>query len=322
MKYIKYIIFLIVFFPIPCFATVTREEYNNAVANVSIDTANKYQDDFVYSYFWGGTPDNPVSYSYKLNEGMRNAFKGIKTESGYIYGTMKTKAGIQGSYTNKFPVYCLTFVKIMVYHASNGQASFDYGNKDSYEKIKVSELRRGDIIDYKSHIAIFLDDGGDDNNSTWHVAEASSKVQERIIKRDDVEGAFRIKDSVLLTLDPNSINSSYDFHDRLDDAPPVIDSVEEISNSNKIRIKATDYKKYELIKRSDILEPESNGIVAYQVTSSSTKPTTDWKNVSKTTILNIEETVSGNGTYYVYVKDVGGNVAVKQVNLSNIIVDK
>lgn len=322
MKYIKYLVFLIILFPVQCFAIVTREEYNNAVANVSIDTAHKYQDDFVYSYYWGGTPDNPVSYSYKLNEGMRNAFKGIKTESGYIYGTMKTKAGIQGSYTNKFPVYCLTFVKIMVYHASNGQASFDYANNDSYEKIKVGELKRGDIIDYKSHIAIFLDDGGDDNDNTWHVAEASSKVQERIIKRDDIEGAFRVKDSVLLTLDPNAINSSYDFHDRLDDAPPTIDSVEEISNSDKIRIKASDYKQYELLKRSDILEPESNGIIAYQVTTSSSKPTSNWKSVDKTTVLNVEEKVSGNGTHYVYVKDVGGNVTVKQVNLTNIVVDR
>ena len=62
---------------------------------------------------------------------MENAFKGIKTKNGYIYGVRKDDAGIRGSFTNKFPVYCATFVKEMVYHASNGQATFNYGDKET-----------------------------------------------------------------------------------------------------------------------------------------------------------------------------------------------
>lgn len=315
------ILFILFLLPINTYA-VTREEYNDAVANVSISAATTYVDDFQYSYVWGGSPSNPTNMGYKLNEGMKNAFQGIKTKSGYVYGTRKDDAGIKGSYANKFPVYCLTFVKIMVYHASNGKATFNYGDNDSYEKISVSELKRGDIIDFASHIAIFLDDGNDNKTDTFRVAEASAKAQVRTISRSDIETGWRIKDSALQKLDYSEITSSYDFHDRLDDYAPIINTVSEIENTNRVKINATDYKHYDLEDKSDVLEPESNGIVAYQITKSANVPATDWKTVNKTNVLDIETEVDGNGTYYVFVKDVGGNVTTKTINLTKIYVDK
>ena len=320
---VRRLILLLILFILPfnVFA-ITREEYNEAVANVSISAATTYADDFAYSFYWGGNPSNPENKSYLLTEYMNNAFKGIKTKSGYIYGTKKSDAGIHGSFANKFPVYCLTFVKEMVYHASNGKASFNYGSKDSYEKIKISDLKRGDIIDFDSHIAIYLGDGFDNNPNTFYVAEASGKLHVRTIERYDLETGWRIKDSALLELDENIIKSSYDFHDRLDDYPPIINSVNEIENANKIKIKAIDYKHYELKEKSDILEPESNGIVAYKVSNSLASISNNWITVNKTNNLDIEVEVNSNGTYYVYVKDVGGNVTFKTINVTKVYIDK
>ena len=41
----------------------------------------------------------------------------------------------------------------------------------------------------------------------------------------------------------------------------------------------------------------------------------------KIPIINEEVNVKENGVHYIYVKDVGGNVSVKQVNLTKIVVD-
>ncbi len=88
---VKKLILLLILFILPfnVFA-ITREEYNEAVANVSISAATTYADDFAYSFYWGGNPSNPENKSYLLTEYMNNAFKGIKTKSGYIYGTNKS----------------------------------------------------------------------------------------------------------------------------------------------------------------------------------------------------------------------------------------
>ena len=319
---VKRLIFLLILFllPVNVFA-ITREEYNEAVASVSISAVTNYRDDFVYSFYWGGDPSNPENKSYLLTEYMRSAFNGIKTKNGYIYGTKKSDAGIHGSFANKFPVYCLTFVKEMVYHASNGKASFNYGSNDSYEKVKISNLKRGDIIDFDSHIAIYLGDGSDNNHNTFYVAEASGKLYVRTIERYDLETGWRIKDSALSLLDENVIKASFDFHDRLDDYPPIITNVYEIDGANKIKITATDYKHYELKEKSDLLEPESNGIVAYQVNSNIT-PSKDWVGVNKTNNLDVKVEVNNNGTYYVYVKDIGGNVTSKQINVTKVYIDK
>lgn len=299
---------------------VTRDEYNDALANVSISAATTYSSDFVYSYYWGGSPSNPTNMSSTLDKWLKDAYQGIKTKDGYVYGTTKNNAGIKGTFTSKFPVYCATFVKLMVYHASSGQATFNYGSNDSYERISINELRRGDIIDFDSHIAIFLDNGNDSDPNTFHVAEASSKVQIRTIYRSDLETGWRIKDSALAKLSDSIITASYDFHDRLDDYSPIISSVKEIDGTNKVQIVATDYKHYDLIERSDLLEPESSGIVAYQITTSNVP--TAWKKVVKTDVLDVQEEVTANGKYYVYILDIGGNITTKEVNFTKLSIDK
>ncbi len=312
---ILFILFSLIILPISASA-ITWQEYNEAVANVSISAATTYANEFAYSYRWGGDPSNPIDYMDELNSRLTSARKGIKTKFGYIYGSTKAKAGIKGSFAKKFGVFCGTFVHLMIYHASGGKVSLS-----DYDTIKPNELQRGDIIGFHNHIAVFLDDGGDDSPNTWRVAEASSTIRVTINNLEST-GGYRIKQSALSKLDYNTVMASYDFHDRLDDHAPTIENVSEIPNTDRIRIVATDYKHYELSEKSDDLEPENFGIVAYQVSRSSVVPTTDWKDVSKSPVLNIEATVDGNGTFFVFVKDVGGNVTTRQVELKNIYVDK
>ena len=315
-KIIKYLIFLMLIFPINIFA-VTREEFNNAVSSVATNAATNYADEFVYSFYWGGSPSNPINYDYLLKDYVKQGFNGIKIERGYIYASQKRDAGIIGNFQNKFPVYCDTFVRLMVYHASGGKVLYD----TDYETINIKDIQRGDLIHFPNHIAIYLDDNYDTSEYTWRVAEASSKVQVRVISNLP-DKAYRVKESSLSKLDYNTVMASSDFHDRLDDYAPIINNVIEISNTNKINIQATDYKKYELQQKSDILEPENNGIIAYQVTKNNIVPTTDWIKVNKTDNLNVETTVDSNGLYYIWVKDVGGNVAYTSVNLTKIVVDR
>lgn len=309
-------IFLLLLIPSKVYA-LTWQEYNEAVANVSISAATTYSDDFVYTYRWAGTPDNPIDKMDQLNHWQSQLYKGIKSESGSTYGPTKATAGVKGGFANKFPVYCGSFVHGMIYHASGGKVSLS-----DYDKIDANQLVRGDVIQFQNHIAIFLDNANDNDDTTWTVAEASSKIRVTVTTRLPSVYGYRIKSSGLAKLDYNTVTASYDFHDRLDDYPPVIGTVTEIENTNRIQIFATDYKHYDLSKQSDVLEPESNGIVAYKVSTSPVTPTTDWKNVNKGTILNVQEEVEGNGTYYIYVKDVGGNVTSKTVNLTKIYVDK
>ncbi len=316
MKKIVFLLLILILLPINVLA-VTLEEYNKTVANVSLDASTKYSNEFVYSFKWGGSPSNPVDMSSTLNAWLKEGYNGRKVKSGYIYGSMKKEAGINGRFTNRFPVFCETFVKLMVYHASGGMVSYP----DDYETIKVSELKRGDLIHFENHIAIYLDTANDTSNSTWNVVEASSTVHNKVISRTPDKG-YRIKASALAKLNYNTVTSSYDFHDRLDDYRPIINSVSEIEGTNKVKISGTDYKHYDLSDNSDILEPENNGIIAYQVTTSNKVPTTNWKTVNKTNTLNVEVEVNGNGTYYVYIKDVGGNVTSKKVTLTKIVIDE
>ncbi len=315
-KVLILILYLTIFFYYPSISNaVTMDEFRNAVANVSINTTTNYADEFVYSFYWGGTPSNPVKKTDETNRWLNNAKNGIKS-SGKIYASMKSEAGIQGSFKDKFGVYCDTFVRLMVHHASNGAVSYPA----DYETINASEIRKGDLIHYPNHIAIYIDDAGDDNKSTNTVAESSGKLYYRVINRTP-DGGYRLKASALAKLNYNYVTSSYDFHDRLDDAPPVITNVSVLNDTHKIKIVATDYKQYSLQEKSDILEPENNGIIAYQVNTSSSTPTSNWTKVNKTSNLNIEVSINKNGTYYVWVKDVGGNITSKQVKATNLVFD-
>ena len=316
MKKILLLLLIIILLPINVLA-VTREEWNKALAETSNNAATNYSNEFAYSFKWGGSPSNPVDKSSTLNLWLKSAQQGIKTRNGYIYASKKSEAGINGSFQDRFPVFCETFVKLMVYHASGGKVSYP----SDFDTIKVNELKRGDLIHFNNHIAIYLDDGNDSSNYTWNVVEASSTVHTKVISNTPDKG-YRIKDSALAKLDYNTVISSYDFHDRLDDYNPVIESIKEIEGTNRIKIIGTDYKHYDLPDKNDFLEPENNGIIAYQVSKNNEIPTTNWKTINKVEKLNIEVEVEGNGTYYIFIKDVGGNVTSKQVNLTNIVIDK
>ena len=316
MKKILLLLLIIILLPINVLA-VTREEWNKALAETSNNAATNYSNEFAYSFKWGGSPSNPVDKSSTLNLWLKSAQQGIKTRNGYIYASKKSEAGINGSFQDRFPVFCETFVKLMVYHASGGKVSYP----SDFDTIKVNELKRGDLIHFNNHIAIYLDDANDSSNYTWNVVEASSTVHTKVISNTPDKG-YRIKDSALAKLDYNTVTSSYDFHDRLDDYNPVIESIKEIEGTNRIKIIGTDYKHYDLPDKNDFLEPENNGIIAYQVSKNNEIPTTNWKTINKVEKLNIEVEVEGNGTYYIFIKDVGGNVTSKQVNLTNIVIDK
>ena len=313
----KKILLIILFLCFPLMVeAVTMQEYRNAVAGVGISTGSSYGDEFIYSYFFDGTVDNPKDISYKTTKvWLERAKNGMKS-SGLKYG-FKSSPGVQGRFENKFAVYCESFVKLMVHHASNGAVSYP----GDYERIKVSEIQKGDLIHFKNHIAVFIDDGNDDSKYTNTVAHGSSKI-EYVLLNNLPDYGYRLKSEALSKLDYNYVTSSYDLHDRLDDAPPVISNVSVVSGTNKIKIEATDYKKYDLPEKSDVVEPENSGIVAYQITEKDITPTTDWKKINKTTNLNIEVELSKNGEYYIWLKDVGGNVSKKQVNLTTLSFDK
>jgi len=315
-KMVLLIIFIISFNPLKVSA-VTMQEYREAVAEVGRSAATTYSQEFYYSYFWGGTPENPINMKSKTTDvWLKNAKNGIKS-SGYKYGTMKSKAGIHGSFKDKFGVFCESFVQLIVHHASNGAVSYP---KD-YEKINVSEIKKGDLIHFPNHIAIFLDDANDTSKYTNTVAEASSQISVRVLQNLPDYG-YRLKESALANLNHLYVTSSYDFHDRLDDAIPIITNLTVNNNNNTLKIQATDYKSYSLSEHSDILEPENFGISYYQLTNSTTTPTNNWIKITPTSHFTKEVSLSKNGTYYVWVKDVGGNITKKQITITNLSFDK
>ena len=63
---------------------VTMEEYRKAVIAVSESSATTYSDEWAYTFYWGGSPSNPVSESSKLNAWRERAKNGQKS-SGNIY---------------------------------------------------------------------------------------------------------------------------------------------------------------------------------------------------------------------------------------------
>jgi len=66
----------------------------------------------------------------------------------------------------------------------------------------------------------------------------------------------------------------------------------------------------------------ASGIVAYQYSTANnlTAQSTGWNTITTTTEMYVapEYTVSANGTYYFYVKDVVGNVSKEEINIDNI----
>lgn len=296
---------------------VTMQEYREAVAEVGRSAASTYSEEFFYSFYWGGTVDNPINMKSKTTDvWLKNAKNGYKS-SGYKYGSRKSDPGIKGSFTDRFAVFCESFVQLIVHHASNGAVSYP----SDYERIKVSEIQKGDLIHFPNHIAIFLDDANDNRQGTNTVAEASSKISVRVLENTPDYG-YRLKESALAKLNYLYVTSSYDFHDRLDDAIPVITNLSINSSNNTLKIQATDYKHYSLSSRSDFLEPENYGIAYYQITTSSSTPTNNWTKVTPTSNFSKEVPLSKNGTYYVWVKDVGGNITKKQINVSTLNFDK
>ena len=310
----KKIIVFVLFIFLPFYAkAVTMDEYREALAEVGISAGTTYQSEFVYSYFYGGTKDNPINLkSSTTNKWLANGYKGI-TSTGYKYG-FKGNPGVQGSFTNKFAVYCESFVQLMIYHASGGKVS--YGD---YQKVSTSELKKGDLIHFDepdNHIAIYIDDNNDDNPKTFNVAHASAGTASYVLVNRHSDYGKALNESSLANLNYNTVTSSYDFHDRLDDSPPIINSVTQVNN--KVLIQATDYKNYSLSPSNDLLEPENFGITHYALTTSSVEPTT-WSILDKTDHLNAEVgDFTSNGLWYIWIKDVGGNVAYQTLNVSNI----
>lgn len=318
----KLLFFLICFLPFVSHAMVTREEYNKAVLETSISATTTYTQEFVYSFFFDGTKDNPINVKDKtVNKWLDRARKGY-TSSGVTYG-FKNDPGPQKNFKNKFAVYCGSFVNLMVYHASGGVL-----NMDAYEEIKPSEVQPGDLIHFDkpdTHIAVYVNDGNDNNPNTFTLAHATGgKAQLQFVTRTP-DSALRIKSESLLKLDPNLINASYDFHDRLDDFAPIIVNIMQVGTEDKIRVVATDYKHYDLTPHDDLVEVENHGIDYYQVTTSSQTPTTGWNKVDRVDYFDKEITINDEGTLYVWVKDAGGNVAHKAIfipKIERIINDK
>lgn len=318
LKILLLLITIILFYTNPLkINAVTMDEYREAVAEVGRSAATTYSEEFFYSFYWGGTVDNPINMKSKTTDvWLKNAKNGYKS-SGYKYGSRKSDPGIKGSFTDRFAVFCESFVQLIVHHASNGAVSYP----SDYERIKVSEIKKGDLIHFPNHIAIFIDNANDNYQGTNTVAEASSKISVRVLENTPDYG-YRLKESALAKLNYLYVTSSYDFHDRLDDAPPIITNLSINSSNNTLKIQATDYKHYSLSSKSDYLEPENYGVAHYQITTSSNTPTSNWTKVTPTSNFIKEVPLSKNGTYYVWVKDVGGNIAKKQINVSTLNFDK
>lgn len=65
---------------------------------------------------------------------------------------------------------------------------------------------------------------------------------------------------------------------------------------------------------------DKSGLVAYQFTTSSTTPTTNWVQITRTnqTITQNKTNVTENGTYYFWVKDYIGNISSAKIQINNI----
>ena len=60
-----------------------------------------------------------------------------------------------------------------------------------------------------------------------------------------------------------------------------------------------------------------SGIIAYAINQSSSTPTT-WTNISTTASKAVSQTITANGTYYVWAKDAVGNVSSKSIQITTI----
>ena len=65
---------------------------------------------------------------------------------------------------------------------------------------------------------------------------------------------------------------------------------------------------------------DKSGLVAYQFTTSSTTPTTNWVQITKTnqTITQYKNNITENGTYYFWIKDSIGNISSAKLDINNI----
>ena len=61
-----------------------------------------------------------------------------------------------------------------------------------------------------------------------------------------------------------------------------------------------------------------SGIVKYQITTSSTKPTSGWTTTSAKSSITTTKNISTNGTYYLWVEDAVGNSSKASYKISNI----
>lgn len=337
-------LYLLLFVPHTFAVTQKQLDVGQAIANFARDTAKNYSSDFIYTYKYNVDSEGEKKEETRVDGiYMTCNYLGIKY-SGLTFGDV-THPGINSRFESKFALYCAGYTKFSVYHALGALSP---SNKYYVPNAKYEDLIPGDSIvigdpsNYTGHVAIYVDDAEDDDPNTFRVAEAGGRLEgvqfkEYDLVKDNIvfRSIRRVRPEVAETISYNILNSSTALYDKLDHTKPTVVSVNVKPKTGELNLIAQDSKPNHIENNSDVKnavarrsiydpleEPANSGIVAYQVTKSDVEPTTNWISVEKTDSLNITtKSVGSNGTYYVWVLDVGGNTNYKDVLVSGVDFD-
>ena len=141
-----------------------------------------------------------------------------------------------------------------------------------------------------------------DENSWIEINNTNEEV--RYTNPVDENGVyyFHVKDLV-----GNTSSAEYEVKniDKQIDSMSISKSTSSYVTSLNLNLSATD---------------NGSGIVRYQVTTSSSRPTSGWTNVSNRRSLSATYPVSDNRTYYFWVEDAAGNADYRSITINNIVV--
>ena len=141
-----------------------------------------------------------------------------------------------------------------------------------------------------------------DENSWIDINNTNEEIRYTNLVNNNGVYYFHVKDLV-----GNTSSAEYEVKniDKQIDSMSISKSTSSYVTSLNLNLSATD---------------NGSGIVRYQVTTSSSRPTRGWTNVSNRRSLSATYPVSDNRTYYFWVEDAAGNVDYRSITINNIVV--
>lgn len=284
-----------------------------SIANLGIEVAKYHKLDFIYSGYVGSDSDHAkyMGHNSESYEGKR--FEGVR-----VYGTTgwqiydkNGNAGRTDWSGKRFILECAGYMNFIVRYATKmGSSSYsNFWNNNGFKSVNKNDgLIPGDLLHFSGHYAIYVGKvDGVDTISEIYNSSYPDKWTVRLSKLDfnKIIGVSRFM-TLPSNANYNKVVSEPTLWAKADWEKPVITSVSYDNSSKKIMVTAYD-------KTTDIFsDTNGNGINGYAITTSSSEPV-EWNNLNYNTgyetVKNASFTIDNidAGTYYVWVRDRGGN---------------